>query len=448
MNNMKQTKTGMFWVWLYAGLIILFFTAFQGYWLFDVYNSRHDVTVQETENIMKEYVLGRDALILTNSISKDVMVTPQNLGEMMALKPKSAVHVEVVSGGDLDEKKLAHALDSLMKKDKLLNLVNEMLEPVMKAEINKKFPGLEFSLEKNAPATNNIDDIKVGSKTNPKDNYTLSFTNLRNFLIWNMRGIILLSLLCLAVCVTSVLLLVKNISKSRRLMEMKDNFTHNITHEIKTPIATLFAATEALDKYNMIQDENMSREYIGIIQSGLKRLQFMTETMLNSASLAEGKLQLQKEEVSVNSLLQEAEKTVTPLADKKEATITFTGLHEDISILADKEHLTNVLCNLIDNAFKYSKKDIRIAISATDNDNSVSIKVADNGIGIPQEYQKEIFKPYFRVPEGDRHTVKGYGLGLSYVKDIMELHGGGIKLTESKLGEGSVFEITIPKTNG
>ena len=225
---------------------------------------------------------------------------------------------------------------------------------------------------------------------------------------------------------------------------MKDNFTHNMTHEFKTPLATLYAATEALTTYNILDDKETAREYIGLMRNDLKRLSAMTESILNDAKLSKGKMVMDFQMVKLRDFVEGIVSDLKPQLTIKKAVVAYETIPDTIFVTVDKEHFTNVFTNLIDNSLKYSAEDARILIEAAEDGKFTTIRFSDNGIGIDLKYKNQIFSSYFRVPNGDQYKVKGYGLGLSYVKDVVALHGGTIELVDSKDNLGTTFEIILP----
>lgn len=248
----------------------------------------------------------------------------------------------------------------------------------IKKEINASYPKLEFSLQiakgKNKQffplnswenAKNNSE--KIFSQIDSGRSYQLNFRNLPEVVFFKMISSILLSLLYLLICVSAVVFLLKNIDKRKRLMELKDNFTHNMTHEFKTPLATLYAAIEALTTYNILDDKEMAKEYIGLMKNDLNRLSAMTESILNNAKLSKGKMVMDFETVNLHDFIENIVSDLKPQLAMKNATVVFHAIPDTLSVNIDKEHFANVFANLIDNSLKYSAEDSRILIEATKN---------------------------------------------------------------------------------
>lgn len=226
------------------------------------------------------------------------------------------------------------------------------------------------------------------------------------------------------------------VSKMRTIEEMKDDFVSNMTHELKTPIAIAYSANDALLNYDMDNDPQKKVTYLNIANKQLKRLGELVENILAMSMERRRTMKLKPERVLLQSFIEETASAQRMRGDKK-ITIN-VEVDEDVSIEADRTHLSNVLNNLIDNAIKYSGKSVEITISGCERE----ISVTDNGIGIPAKSIPYLFNKFYRVPHGNRQDVRGYGIGLYYVKSILDKMGWSIDV-KSKEREGSVFTIKI-----
>lgn len=229
--------------------------------------------------------------------------------------------------------------------------------------------------------------------------------------------------------------------KQRRITNTKNDFINNMTHELKTPIATIGLSSEMLLK-DIEKDNNYVSRYANIIYKENKRLENQVERVLNIAKLEKDELHLKNSKIDVHELLQE-------VADNFEFNQADAGgeiilnLHaEKFEIISDEVHLSNVLYNLIDNAIKYCENSPRIVCSTINEKNSLIVEIEDNGIGIPGDDLPHIFDKFFRVHTGNRHDVKGFGLGLFYVKTVIEAVGGNIQV-KSELNKGTSFKIKL-----
>ena len=233
------------------------------------------------------------------------------------------------------------------------------------------------------------------------------------------------------------------IAKQKRISEVKNDFINNMTHELKTPISTISLSSEMLIKSDFSNDNERLKRYASIIFKENKRLENQVERVLNMAKLDKQKLILQKTEINIHQLICEAKETFEINQLEHEGSISLDLSAANFTILADQVHITNVIYNLFDNAIKYCKKSPEIIIRTHNDKKGITIEVADNGIGIKKEDLKYIFDKFYRVPTGNLHNVKGFGLGLFYVKMIIEEHEGTVKL-KSDFEKGTTFTIWLP----
>lgn len=237
-----------------------------------------------------------------------------------------------------------------------------------------------------------------------------------------------------------------NIRSQQRLMQIKNELISNITHELKTPVATVSVALEAIRNFNVIEKPELTKEYLDIAQNELNRLNLMTDKILKTALFEEKGLSFDKEDFDLAALCEDIISTMKLAFEKHHAKVSFTKEGDTFHFSGSKIHLSNVIYNLLDNALKYSKEGVAIDIRLKSANNHYLISVADTGFGIPEEYHQKIFEKFFRLPMGDIHNTKGYGLGLSYVASVVEGHQGSIEL-ESSVGEGSCFTISLPRNS-
>jgi two-component system phosphate regulon sensor histidine kinase PhoR len=216
-----------------------------------------------------------------------------------------------------------------------------------------------------------------------------------------------------------------------------------MTHEFKTPISTISLACQALSDKDIPRSNDMYNDYIQIIGDENHRLGEMAEKILQTAILEKGNLHLRPEAIDVHELIADAIHKIAIQIEIRDGVLTKSLKAEYPLIKADKVHLSNVIFNLLDNANKYSPRKPQIMISTADADDGILISVHDKGMGISKANLKRIFEKLYRVPTGDVHNVKGFGLGLSYVKFIVEKHGGIISV-ESEPGKGSIFTMFLP----
>lgn len=246
---------------------------------------------------------------------------------------------------------------------------------------------------------------------------------------------------------------VLSLMKEKKIAEHTTDFLNNMTHEFKTPLTNIALAGKMIVKDANIRQEDKIKHYSGIILAENEKLRLQVEQVLSMTALERGEIPLQKTELDVHQLIHDALKCISIQIENKQGTIEL-NLHADrFVIMGDKTHLTNALCNLIDNAVKYSPEKPELSVQTSNREQELIIVIADKGIGIEREYQQKVFDKFFRVPTGDLHDVKGFGLGLAYVKKIIELHGGTIVLKSEKgkaslpgviTNAGTTFTIRLP----
>ena len=257
-------------------------------------------------------------------------------------------------------------------------------------------------------------------------------------LVWReMAGILTASGLIVLLLGLAFYYLIKTILRQRTLDEMKSDFTNNITHELKTPIAVAYAANDSLLNLNTFDNKEKRIRYLNVCKVQLERLNGMVEQILSMSMERRRQFKLDIEKIDVANLLQPVIEQQQLKADKP-VTITTNIEPEGLNIMADRSHLSNILNNLIDNAIKYSRDEAHVEITATPH----FIVVTDHGLGILADKLPHIYDKFYRVPTGDQHDVKGYGLGLFYVKTMVEKHGWTIQ-AQSKKGQGTTFTIHL-----
>ncbi|MCF8297802.1 MAG: HAMP domain-containing histidine kinase [Saprospiraceae bacterium] len=270
------------------------------------------------------------------------------------------------------------------------------------------------------------------------------FPNEKRYLLLQMGGMLSISVILIFVLIFLFTYTINTIIKQKKLSEMKNDFINNMTHEFKTPIATVSLACEALNDKEIPKSNELYNNYIGIINEENTRLGTLAEKILQTAIIDKGELKLNKELLNINDIITEVVANIKIQVETRNGNIETILSAENIMIRADKLHMTNVIYNLLDNANKYTPENPELIISTENIANGIVISVKDNGVGISKQNQKKIFDKLYRVPRGNIHDVKGFGLGLSYVKAIVEEHHGSISL-ESELDKGSTFRVFLPQ---
>ncbi len=249
---------------------------------------------------------------------------------------------------------------------------------------------------------------------------------------------ILLSLLLSLSIISCLFYLLKVINKQKELAEIKNDLISNITHEFKTPITTVSTALEAIETFNAIDDKEKTKKYLSISSLQLKKLHQMVEKLLETATLDSEKLLLKREEIDIVELVKNVSLKNELSLDQK--NISFNSFKEQFTVNIDPFHFENAISNLIDNAIKYGGNKIELHLNLVLN--NLEITIADNGNSIDKSQRDKIFDKFYRIPKGNTHDVKGFGIGLYYAKKIIEKHDGGIHLVPSSTN--TIFKITLP----
>ncbi len=274
----------------------------------------------------------------------------------------------------------------------------------------------------------------------------LHFPGQNMFILHKISAILGSSLVFIAIIIFTFLWMMRSFLEQKKLSEMKTDFINNMTHEFKTPITTIALASEALRDTQVQKNETRLNRLAGVIQEENKRLEGQVERVLQIARLQTGEIKLNKQAVNIHHIIEKAIEQVSLIVEEKQGQISCSLNAEKAIVEADNVHLTNIIYNLLDNATKYAMDKPSIIIQSYNSGPRIVIEITDNGIGMSQEEQKRIFEQFYRVPTGNIHNVKGFGLGLSYVKTMLQAHNGSIQV-KSAPGKGSTFTFTLPLSN-
>jgi len=276
------------------------------------------------------------------------------------------------------------------------------------------------------------------------DNYLMvSFPGQKKYIFQKLSFVFLSSAILIVVIVSCFYVAISTILKQKKLSEVKNDFINNMTHEFKTPIATISLACEVLQEGAVNSDPTKLNRYLHVIQDENKRLGSQVEKVLQTALLDKGNLKLKISQVDVHEVIDNALQNIGVQIEQRHGNIQLDLKASNTVVEADEVHLTNIVHNLLDNANKYSPNEPQIKIETRSERNGVYLTVVDKGIGMTKETVQRIFERFYRVPTGNVHNVKGFGLGLSYVKTILQLHHGNIRV-ESQPNKGSSFEVFLP----
>ena len=373
--------------------------------------------------------------------------------------------VKIEKSGNLDV--LDNAQFEIFFKDIALTMPiqervsRESLAKLLKKELEEygvktKF---EFGIYSNGLATkvksdgfvynkNNTYSIPVFADNEGNSKYQLlvSFPYKKKFLLTDLVGITLLSIIFTLIIIIAYSSALNQLIKQRHISEIKSDFINNMTHEFKTPIATINLALDAIRNPKIIDDKEKVLKYLQIIKDENKRMHAQVENVLRISKLEKKELNIVKESNNIQDVIEDAIEHVSLILEDREGVITKHFNAERNSVLINEGHFINVIVNILENAIKYSPEIPKIDIFIENVKDFVVIKIKDNGIGMSKVAQKRIFEKFYREHTGDLHNVKGHGLGLAYVKKIIDDHNSQIYV-ESEKGKGSTFIIKIPLIN-
>jgi two-component system phosphate regulon sensor histidine kinase PhoR len=262
--------------------------------------------------------------------------------------------------------------------------------------------------------------------------------------VWSsVKWVITIAVIFMLIIIAAFYITVKAMLQQKKNSEIKNDFINNMTHELKTPLATISLAVDALKNEKVINNKEKLMYFSNIIKEENKRMNKHVESILQASLIERQDLQLDKKAVHVNNIIEQVIENYQLQIKQREGKIILNLDAKNDLIEADENHFGNMISNLIDNAIKYAKENLRIKIRTQNNDKSLKIEIEDNGIGMSKETIRHIFEKFYRAHTGNVHNVKGFGLGMSYVKHVLEAHKGTIKI-DSTLGKGSAFMLEFP----
>lgn len=451
-------------------------TLFQGYWLYKNYKEEQRILRIKSNFLFRETVYklqasklnldtninfryqNRGAIIsISNAIRqrfKDSLKHAPEEGPTMIVQTRPGklagtdTNIRMFLGGRPGDKvfDFLTSVDSLQKPISVAEITDRYQTALLKERIDVPFSILMLDTvarrEFGGPPDPDNNKVTIGFAK--PVTYQLNFSNTFPYILKKLSIPILVSVLLISITLLSFLLLYKNLRQQRKLAAVKNEFISNITHELKTPIATVSVAIEALKNFNALQDPQRTKEYLDISGQELQRLSLLVDKVLKLSMFEKHQVTVNKEPVDIKQLVEEVTATLRLQFEKNKAQLNIQTEGEQFTVMADRMHITSVIYNLLDNALKYSRSNPSIEVVLKEITDGVELAVVDNGIGIAEEYTQKIFDKFFRVPHGDTHNVKGYGLGLSYVAYIVQLHNGIIAV-KSQPGIGSRFTIKLPR---
>ena len=315
------------------------------------------------------------------------------------------------------------------------------LQPYAIEIINNHLDGMVMMYRGNRDNLKDVEQIEVDIDDNKMFTLRLYIEIPYSDFWMQMWGLILSSLASVILLAGVFIYLIRTLFQQKSLEEIRRDLTHNITHELKTPISVAYAANDALRIFSMMEDEGKRNRYLEIVAGQLTRLSTMVERIL-AVSVEEGRVGSHNpSQIELRSLLEEIGANCSSAGKKVYFALECS---EDIKICADRFHLKNILSTIVDNSIKYSEKEVSISCHAQLENGWVKISIADNGKGIAARHLEHIFDKFYRIPSGDKHDVRGYGLGLYYARQVVERHGGDITASSHE-GKGTTITIKLPQ---
>ena len=405
-------------------LVMVGLLTVQGFWFSEAY-SLQDRQFSEQVNIA-----------LRNVADQLLKQQGDSLSQIQPIKRESSNTWYVPLGSTLK----VFQLDSVLKKEFELRNIDLTFDYAVYERESQNIVLGNTVLPSLNPQPNNA--CRSRKQDTVLHDFKLRFTGQQAHLLGSMKIWIFSSFLMISVLGIFTFLMFSFL-REKRVSQLKTSFVNNMTHELKTPITNITIASEVLLDPNSSADSVKKQRYTNIIHKETQRLKTLVDRVLQIAILEKGKLILNTEYLDINSLILECVNVASPGIEKEGGRLTHELEASEYSLKGDKHHLLNVMYNLVENGQKYSTDAPEITIRSRANAEWVTIEVLDQGIGIAPEEQKQIFGKFYRIPEGDLHSVNGYGLGLSYVALIVKEHGGSIQV-KSEPGKGSCFTILLP----
>jgi len=381
------------------------------------------------------------AIQLDQRVMQQIFKKAKFINEMMVEAFRNNIYDEPSKRIDIEflDSVISHEVKLAKLPSEYQFLVTDEKNGTIKFKFASKKYNLKLDTLKNVKTTlypQNILDERL--------NLYLSFPGKNTFVFREMGAMLIVNIGLVLLIVVAFSFMFKTILTQKKLGEMKNDFISNMTHEFKTPISTISLACEALNDNDMVNDKSQQASpFIKMIADENKRLEVLVERILQSAIIDRGELNFRLEKLNLNEIINQICQHAQFRISNFNGTIKKHMPNEIIFVNGDKVHTTNIITNLIDNAIKYSKDKTEIDVFLKKENNKVYICIQDKGIGIAKEHLDKIFDKLYRVPTGNLHNVKGFGLGLSYVKAIVNLNNWNITV-KSKVNEGSTFTIIIP----
>lgn len=377
---------------------------------------------------------------LKNISSSKKSISEKRKDLLRVINKKLSLNININLDELLDENEVTSLIEVSLKKHGIKNDFHYSITDENGLLFLSNFENIDNSiLEK---STSYSVDFLNDDLFTEKRVFTLYILKLRWSIAKSFTPVFVLSMALILIILGTFIYSIRVIQNQKKNTRIKTDFINNMTHELKTPIATIGLACEALTDKNIKLDNSSQNRFLKTIKSENERLGKLVENVLESSVSIKASPELKLEVFNIEEVIKKAIKAIQLSYNTRNGKIKTDFLAQNKIIEADKLHITNVIHNLLDNSLKYSSKSPLVTISTRDVIGGLIIRIKDNGIGIAKDNHKRIFEKLFRVPTGNLHNVKGFGLGLSYVKSIIDLHKGKI-MVESKLGNGSTFTVNL-----
>ncbi|MFK7833917.1 MAG: sensor histidine kinase [Winogradskyella sp.] len=365
---------------------------------------------------------------------------------------------EYSSLGALDKQAYEDSFKDLLKDKPVYKRVSqEKVRALLERELNDEGIDLDFEFaiydddlatkvqSQNFEMTPNVYGIKIFLDNNNDSSFNLwvDFPDRKKYLLSSIMWMIILSIIFTSIIIIAYTSAIYQLIRQRQISQIKTDFINNMTHEFKTPIATINLALDSIRNPKIIGDQEKVLRYLGMIKEENKRMHAQVENVLRISKLDKNELNISKERIELHDLVEDAVTHVELIVEDRQGYVKTHLNAEQSSILANDTHFTNVIVNVLDNAIKYSDEAPKIDVYTENVGHNIIVKISDQGNGMSKAVAKRVFEKFYREHTGNVHNVKGHGLGLAYVKKIVEDHQGHISV-ESEKGKGSTFIIKMP----
>jgi two-component system phosphate regulon sensor histidine kinase PhoR len=383
----------------------------------------------------------------TNSIDGSMTFSPEK--SIQYISEMSKLEKETFESAYRDQAKIMpihkrvskEQIESLLSKKLLEEDIDIDFEYAIYAkDLATKVQSVNFELEKNSTI-----GVPIFLDNNNESNFNLyiNFPERKMFIMSSIFGMTLLSIIFTTIIIIAYTSAIYQLIKQRQISQIKTDFINNMTHEFKTPIATINLALDAIKNPMVIKEEDKVLRYLKMIKEENKRMHAQVENVLRISKLEKNELNIRKDRVKLHDLIEDAVTHIQLIVEDRKGYIQTHLKALKSSVLANETHFTNVIVNILDNAVKYSEHEPMIDIYSENVGSNIILEIKDKGNGMSKSVQKKVFEKFYREHTGDVHNVKGHGLGLAYVKRIVDDHQGHVSV-ESEKGKGSTFIIKLP----